>query len=386
MEALKNLFKFITFMAIFVFLLFFLSRVFVPAWGDVSTKTGQSYAIEGFYYEKANSLDVIFIGDSNLYKGISPLELWEDYGITSYNYSAYSARIQAMYYLMQDALREQNPKVIVMDTATLFYKKTQKEPEKRKAFDYMRFSTTKLNAIKDFTVGSTLEEKLSYVLPIFRYHSRWGEVQQKDYVKVFDKGAYFLKGYGYTDKIVSRDNDWDYMVPKNDKKSKMTKKTEKYFKLIVDYCKKNDIKLLMIGIPDNSNWKYKQSEAMKDYAKKYDVDFLELSTEESGYNWQTDTSDHLGVHSNIFGAEKLTKMVGEYLDEIYDLPDHREDKEYKSWNDDLKIYNKKKEESYKKLEEFNENNNKEDKKEKHDKKRIEKSGVRTPYKKSKKSF
>ncbi len=380
MKALKNLLKFTTFIIIFVFLLDFTSDTFRPTWLDKDWKSGQAYTIRGFYEEKPNSLDVIFIGDSNLYKGISPLELWQDYGITSYNYGISSARIYTMYYLMQETLRYQKPKVIVMDTATMFYNKMEVEPERRKSFDYMPFSTVKLDAINDPIFDNDPFEKLSYVFPVFRYHTRWNEFENKDIIKNKKNYKNLTKGYFYTDVIYPQEGGWNHMQPNpNAKKPKMMSYTEEYFKLVSDYCKKNDIKLLMIGLPDKRTWKYNDSVAMKEYSQKYQVDYLDLNNDTYGFDWKKDLSDKPGVHANIYGAVKLTKEVGKYLDANYNLPDHSKDKEYKSWNDDLKVYNKLKEESYKKLEELNEYNNKEDRSKKYRQKTTKSLRARYTY-------
>lgn len=40
-------------------------------------------------------------------------------------------------------------------------------------------------------------------------------------------------------------------------------------------------------------------------------------------------------HFDIYGAEKVTDVVGRYLQENYRLPDRREDAAYAQWNEDL---------------------------------------------------
>lgn len=45
-------------------------------------------------------------------------------------------------------------------------------------------------------------------------------------------------------------------------------------------------------------------------------------------------------HFNIYGAEKVTAVVGEYLRTAYDLPDRRDDPDYAQWNDDMYPYHK----------------------------------------------
>ena len=43
--------------------------------------------IRGFYELEPNSLDVVFIGSSNVHCNINPNVIWNQYGITSYDFS-----------------------------------------------------------------------------------------------------------------------------------------------------------------------------------------------------------------------------------------------------------------------------------------------------------
>jgi len=358
MKTLGKIIRFTVFMTIFISLLSLTSKVFTPQWVIKNKQVGQIYTIKGFYEEKKNSIDVLFIGDSNLYKGISPLKLYEDYGIASYNYGVSSARIYTMYHLMQSALEYQKPKIIIMDTATMFYKNMEKEPERRKSFDYMPFSKTKLNMISDKVFENDLEEKLSYIFPIFRYHSRWNEITNDEVIKLARNYHYYTKGYFFTDIIAPQKGDWEHMKENTKALPKMQPYTEEYFKKTIEYCKDHNITLIMLGLPDKRTWKYQDSKSMQEYAEKYGVVFLDLNKDTYKFNWKTDTSDKPGVHANIYGAEKMTKVVGDYLHTNYDLKDHRGEEEYQSWDKDLKKYQEKRTKAYTKLEKLENEKNK----------------------------
>lgn len=43
-------------------------------------------------------------------------------------------------------------------------------------------------------------------------------------------------------------------------------------------------------------------------------------------------------HMNTRGAEKLTRHLGAFLMENYELQDHREEAAYQSWNEDYQKY------------------------------------------------
>ena len=44
---------------------------------------------------------------------------------------------------------------------------------------------------------------------------------------------------------------------------------------------------------------------------------------------------------NLQGAEKVSKYIGKYLKENYQLPDHRREKKYEQWWQDTSLYKEK---------------------------------------------
>ena len=78
---------------------------------------------------------------------------------------------------------------------------------------------------------------------------------------------------------------------------------------------------------------------IKEVASKRNIEFIDFNYErELNLNWENDTQDN-GYHLNIYGAEKLGKCLSKYIDNKFKLKNHREEKEYASWEEFLKIYN-----------------------------------------------
>ena len=65
-------------------------------------------------------------------------------------------------------------------------------------------------------------------------------------------------------------------------------------------------------------------------------------------DWNKDTTDK-GYHMNVLGAEKISKCLGNYLKSQYQLPNHREDANYKQWEKDTQEYEFKKQELYQEI-------------------------------------
>jgi hypothetical protein len=88
------------------------------------------------------------------------------------------------------------------------------------------------------------------------------------------------------------------------------------------------------------SWSYEQSEVMKGFAKEMGVEYLDCDTAEIRSQLNLDTSkDYYDQgHMNLSGSIKLSQWFGAYLDNTYDLPDHRDDDTFQRWNEDYQVY------------------------------------------------
>ena len=78
---------------------------------------------------------------------------------------------------------------------------------------------------------------------------------------------------------------------------------------------------------------------IKQYAEEKSLKFLDLNLviSEIGIDWNRDSLDN-GDHLNIAGGHKVTTYVGNYLSEKFDIPDHRDEEDFSSWNDYACLY------------------------------------------------
>lgn len=338
-DKIKCLIEFVTFISIVIVFLFVLGNIFTPKWTNGPVGEGTIHGIKGFYNLEPNTIDVMFLGSSGTRSAISPMKIYEKTGISSYVYCVTTARTYMYYYLMQDILKTQKPKVVMTDVLTLFYEEKEAEPSQRKSFDYMPLSVNKINMINDDVFEADFFEKVSYVFPIFRYHTRYNKLKDIDFELARNDLHAVQKGYSISRRVRGHKKGYNYMKPKEEKVSLEIKSWNmEYLVKYIELCKKNNIELVILGIPDSKVWSYEQSEKMKELALKYDFKFLDLNDPSIGIDWTKETSDR-GGHLNNKGARKTTKAVTDYLKNNYDLPDHRNDPKYKSWNDDLIKYN-----------------------------------------------
>ena len=342
---MKKLIRVSIFLVLLVAGLWFLQRLLVPKY----IYENEEGVLSAEYYDNAGDNDVLFIGDCEVYSNFSPIKLWEDYGITSVIRGTPQQLIWQSYYMLEDTLRYETPKVVVYNVFSMRYDKPQNEAYNRLTLDGMRWSSVKSDAIK---ASMTEEESyLSYVFPILRFHSRWDELTGEDFEYLFSSEK--LSHNGYVMRVDTKpvetlpepvpladytysDIDWEYL----DK--------------IRDCCREHGITLILIKSAScYPYWFDEWDQQIKEYAEKNDltyVNFLEHA-DETGIDYTTDTYD-AGLHLNLSGAEKSSAWFGKILQQQPGITDRRGDAELDAkWQEKIEFYESMKASQEKQLEE-----------------------------------
>lgn len=310
MSKFKPVLKCTLFLSGLLVILFVSGFVFQPK-NNMKESGIEDFQTNGIRSEKANTIDVLILGDSLSYAGIAPILMYQDYGITSYVCGSSGQQMFDTYRYLQIAFETQKPKYVILETDALYRK-----------FDFAD------------SVGS----EILGVLPVFRYHDRWKQLELSDFKgEVNYTAVNDHKGYRYNDTIKGIPNR-DYMVETTEIQD-MTDLSKYYFDQIATFCKENDAELILLSIPSVKNCNYKKHNAIQKLADEYKVEFINLNLMQSEVpiDWEVDTRDK-GDHLNHTGATKVTSYLGKYLFENKDLKDHRMDEKYNHWNKSLEEY------------------------------------------------
>ena len=313
-----------------VCLLFSLFLSFSGIWllGKLSQPKYMSGVLEGAmtaeYYREKGPHDVIFVGDCEVYENFSPVKIWREKGITSYIRGTAQQLIWQSYYLLEETFQHEQPKIVVYNVQAMKYSEPQSEAYNRMALDGMKFSPTKMNAIKaSMTEG---EELISYFIPLLRYHSRLTELGSEDFQYLFHRDPVTVAGY-----LMRADVKPMKRLPSVPILSDLEigERCWDYLEKMRLLCDKNGAKLILIKSPSIwPHWYDEWDEQISQYAEENQLDyinFLPLS-EDIGIDMQNDTYD-AGLHLNIYGAEKLSSYFADILSNQYMLEDHRNDPE-----------------------------------------------------------
>lgn len=280
---------------------------------------------KGFYQMKDNSIDVLFLGSSHAMSAFIPQEVYNSYGIRSYNLSCDAQNFLITYYWLKEALRFQSPQVVVIDTYML-YEYAHLEPLNtgeeytRKAIESMKWSPVKWQAIHDIANHDERQTVNSYIFPNIRFHTRWKSLEEQDFRYSEIERHYELKGYA---PLNAKSNYTDY-APFGDCEAEICKAMvplmEEYLNRINDLCKENEIQLMLVKTPTTA-WDYEEHNALCNYAINNDIYFCDFNDKEiydaCEFNFPEDMSD-VG-HVNIWGAKKISTYISELLANRYSI-------------------------------------------------------------------
>lgn len=279
------------------------------------------------YYREAGGHDVIFLGDCEVYANYSPMELYREYGITSYVRGTPQQLVWMSYYVAEETFRYEKPRALVFNVNAMRYAEPVSEAYNRLTIDRMRWSESK----KGIILASMTEEErfLSYVFPILRYHSRFDELTNEDFTYLFRRKDNTFNGYELHTEIVPEGS---LPVKKALPDYRFEEVCYGYLDKIRLLCEENGTELILIKAPSLYPYWYEEYDAqIREYAERYGLSFYNFAERagEIGIDFSKDTYDG-GYHLNLTGAVKMSRYFGDILVREHGIPDRRGDPEIAS--------------------------------------------------------
>lgn len=302
----------IVFFAVVVLVLFGASVLLDPVrlglYDEVSER--ERYVLS-LLAEPEKTVDVVVLGDSESYTFISPMELWEQYGITGYIAGQAGQHLPETFYSLKRIMKRQKPKLVIVETNEVFV------PEGNL-----------------YEAGYSIREMGYYCFPILKYHNVWKHMieESEPYPKHYN---------GFEVRSTIQPYTGGPYMQETEEQDVILFVCRFYLQKINELCEKNGAKLLLVTAPSPLNHTARRHNALEKFSKETGIPYVDLNekTDELGIDWATDTLDG-GDHLNLSGALKTNAYMGQYLDEHYDLPDHRGEDIYKPWDTRLEEYKK----------------------------------------------
>lgn len=367
---IKNCFKVFIFFVIGILIFLTIQFILIPK-RFAYTKYYDAGKLTGFYAEEKNSIDVLICGTSHASKAIFPMELYEKYGIKSYNLSTSSQSVEVAYYILSEALKTQTPKVFVYDISCL-YKESVTKANWLYALDEMHFGKNKIAFAREYqrSAENGDESGRELLIPLLRYHTRWKELDSQDFTELFSDKHYYGKGGQINSIIADAEISVEEMnlieneLQQNTEQveyvydnGKVCEKKEEdivynisipeknivWLKTIKALCEEKGISFLAVKVPAvdfpqsyEAAWTAEKYRTMRSLCDECGITFYDFQYD-AGVNidWSSDTPDK-GRHLNLLGAQKVSVDLGRYLKKQYELPEERNEQ----WDRDLLSYQK----------------------------------------------
>lgn len=254
-------------------------------------------------------VDLLVLGDSESYTSVSPMQLWKEQGMTAYVCGQPGQKIYETYSMLKTAFQVQSPRIVLLETNLMFR------------------NPGTVSGIEDAS-----EESSGNFLFGSRFHNFWRSIFNGK-----KPGEEAYKGFVLRGGVAPFDGG-NYMKETKEVQE-IPEAVRTYMNEIQKMCRENNATLVLMSAPSPKNYNYKKHNAVAQYAKDNGLAYFDLNlhARELGMDWNTDSYDK-GDHLNLNGARKVTAWVGRYLKENYELPDHRGDQNFKSWDKEMEKY------------------------------------------------
>ena len=288
-----------------------------------------SLRVEGFYQEKRDSLDAVFIGASDIYTSFMPGRAYEKYGFTSYLLASESITSEGVITAVKEVVRTQHPSLIIIEANAFLYGDSDNETNEahvHKFFDNLPFSINKLNYINRKV---PVDNKWEYMFPLIKYHGLWTELPDRVNMMQSNfnldlRGYNYLKGFRTTAKIFKSDTpSLNSQLPYETGELDLDPELQQNLFDLLDYSKENNLNVIFVRAPHyvtkDTYDRVKRSNKMESILNERGFDYYAFENYSELIGIDDSRDFYNEDHMNVYGAIKFTDFLAEGLANDDDL-------------------------------------------------------------------
>lgn len=331
-KILKKILGTVVFLGIGIVLFVHISYLLRPASKDFFRAD-----FTGFYAEEEDSLDIVALGSSALYRYLDNPYLWDEYGYTSYNLATPRQSNFITCDLIDEINKTQSPQLVIVETRKFLNSEDKSANADRLSIvhDNMKYSWNRIELIN--SVIDTWPERINAYFDIITYHDAWEDFSSENFKYIDNEEAHEYKGWKFAPNVQAIEKP-EYIS--GDETVPIPKAAEESLIELMEKCKKEDIQVLFVATP----WNIGTESQMKnryigELVEEYGFQFLDCNqhVEEIGLDFERDFYNQ--KHTNLVGAIKVTDFIGSYIGEHYDLSTEHTKEVTDDWNRMLEKYN-----------------------------------------------
>lgn len=292
--------------------------------------------IKGFYEEDKNSLDIVYLGASEVYSDIAPGHAYEKNGVTSYLFATQANSILNYKSQLKNILSRQNPDLIVIELNGAVYgdeEEVTKEPNLRNYADNVPLDLTKAEWIMENGGENTAE----YLFPFIKYHGVWSDTKNKRetlYKKTIiqdqQRGYTYLKGVlNETNIFRNTQRSMNDSLPKSAGVTEpLTEIEEKGLRELLQFCKDEKLDNVVFArfphiVVRRTFSRFARSNTVGEIVKEYGFDYLNFERDIAVTKLDENRDFYNLDHLNVYGQQKFTDFLTDYLIKHYGVEPHK---------------------------------------------------------------
>ena len=278
-----------------------------------------------FYSDVAadrSAYDLLFFGSSHIFNGLLPLTLYEQTGIFSYNLGMTNEYPAVTYWRLRDALNRSDPQVVVIDVYRALAAEKMPKTENdlgllHNSLDGMPLSLLKARAVADILDATPLDFDgvFNYLFPLAPFHSRYDSLTEDDFhpYRLESRGAMPLRA------LTS-----GAPLPQTEEQAPLGSTVgEEYLRRMLSLCEQEGVAAVLLVLPYQATAEEMArlrgvAAIAADYPNAAYLNLLDAGVVDPAIDF-SDADGHL----NTAGAVRVTRALGSWLSDRYDLPDHR---------------------------------------------------------------
>jgi hypothetical protein len=334
-KRFKQFIGFIVFVGMFIYI--FLSLTYLFRQNPFGYNDRISVA--GFPEEKSDSIDVVYIGGSAAFVYWEPYRAYSDCGFTSYDLATNTLQAESIIAYLEFSEKYQNPDLYIIGLRSFqYYSEDGDEIGLRLTSDSLDEGLIKFKLINRYMGNRILDaDKVALYFSLIKYHTNYVALGNQTAWEMIDnripcpyKGCQIQETWAEVQQPINFiSEDRAYVAPG----------AEKTMNELLDYCDSKRLNVLFVVCPYGiSKDEYEIYNSLKDTVVSRGYDYLNANDyyDEMGLDFSTDFYER--NHVNAIGAEKYTVFLEQYLQDHYDLPDHRGNPGYEEWDDGAELF------------------------------------------------
>ena len=292
--------------------------------------------IKGFYLEAPRTLDIVYLGASEVYSDVAPGYAYARDGFTGYLFASQANTILNYKSQLETVLERHPTAMIVIELNGAMYddEDLSKEANLRNYADNIPLSLQKLNWIRQ----NVHEDQTEYLFPLLKYHSLWNGASEDAASEAEYRGTILddrLRGYNYLKGVLnwtvvykSPEESLNASLPLSaDERLPLASTAEAALRDLLSYCRDEGLDNVVFArfphiVTERTYDRFARSNTVGDIVAEYGYEYLNLERDIALTGLDEEHDFYNADHLNIYGQQKLTAYLTDYLTEHYTVIRH----------------------------------------------------------------